>query len=326
MLRSAPIIIFLLLQACIVGAQLDENYVDMQKDKKTAYTFTTIRSIPFVISSRLEESKGEPRSSFFVPNTNILQGAGFSYKWFSFKFSVRTPLTFLQKERFGRSDFWNFNININANRFHGDLQIRRNRGYSDLKQDDYDPNWFAGKDYFHRWDTRAMQISTNSIIFFGTKYSHKAAFQFRGRQKLSAASFLMQGTVRHQRITSDSVLIAPPMADAFGQWGTLKEARSTMVGIMPGIAATVVFGKNWFWSPFLSLGGALQHNRHWTHENRSGRLDFAPILDAKFAFGYNSENFFTGLTGFYEFNFVFMRDLFYMTYYNGISWHIGFRW
>jgi hypothetical protein len=304
--------------------QLDSAYVDELKGLTAVQTFTAVRSVPFIINSRLDNSPGTAESALFVPNTQILQGFGFSWKFITLKFSVRTPLTFLEKSRFGKSEFRNFALNLNGKNFHVDFSIRRNRGFSDLNQEKYDPNWYAGKSYFHRWDTKVFQMSANSILFFSQKYSHNALFNFKGKQLKTAGSFLIQLTGRHQRLLSDSVLIAAPMAEAFGRWGSLKEARTTLIGIMPGYSRAWV-KRNWFFSPYMSAGPALQLNRHFNANGVRGSVALAPVVDGKFSVGYNSVKFFTGVTGFVEYNFDFLDDLFHMTYYNGISWHIGFR-
>lgn len=306
------------------SAQLDTTYIDKMKGVNSVQTYTAVRSIPFLLRSRLDLPSGTPRSAIFVPNAKILQGVGFTWKWLTLKYAFETPLTFLERSRFGGSDFFNLGVNINTHFLHMDLEFRRNAGYSDINQENYDSNWFDGKDYFHRRDTKAFQLSGNTVILFSSKYSYNANFNFKGRQKKSAISFLMQGTLRHQRLFSDTLLIAPQMEEAFGRWGDLLETRTTLVGIMPGFGAALV-KNNWFWSPMISGGPALQIHRNFTYTRENVIPDIGPVLDARFSAGYNGEKFYTGLIGAYEFNFVFLRDLFHMSYYNNISWHIGYR-
>lgn len=245
------------------------------------------RSLDFKVRSL--ESK---RAIRYQPNNSYNVGLGAYVFDVSVELSFAIPLNEKNQSIFGESKARDFQLNTLGRKWGIDLFYQKYSGF----YTDNDLLIPEGSPYFHRSDISTRNVGVTALYVFNDEdFSIQSAFNFAERQKESAGSFLLTGTVNGFKLSADGPVLDSAVQYSYGTGKSFSELYLTTFSIAPGYAYNFI-RRNFFLSGALMLGPA--HN--WIHYEGD---DMKPVYDIKFnlftsfrvGVGYNADRFFAGL-------------------------------
>jgi hypothetical protein len=232
------------------------------------------------------------RTLTFKPNNSY--GAGFGL----YVFEVGAEITFAvptaqdKNEIYGKSEAFDLQMNLLGKNWGADIFYSNYNGFYAA---DSDKPVAPNTPYPQRPDLSTRIYGLNGIYVFNkNKFSLRSAYNFAERQKKSAGSFLLAGTISSYHLKADSSLYGKYYESLFGTDADVSDFRSFTVSVAPGYTYTLVW-KNLFLNGALSVGPAyrdVDYDVTGGHRSSTGVDGF---VDFRLGLGYNGERFFAGL-------------------------------
>jgi Domain of unknown function (DUF4421) len=230
----------------------------------------------------------------YKPNNSIGLGFGVYIFEIGAELTFAVPINAERESLFGKTRATDLQLNLLGKRWGLDLFYQNYKGFY---VDDPNGNIVAGAPYPQRPDLRTNNFGVNGIYFFNKRFSLRSAYNFSERQRKSAGSFSLTGTLNFFEVQGDSALYSKKYEPIFGAGTAFSRMDMNTFSVSPGYSHTLVF-KNLFVNASLSLGPAY----HWIDYEVGGRSLSASSLnsffDVRAGIGYNGKRFFCG------FNFV----------------------
>ena len=239
-----------------------------------------------------------PNKLIYKPNVHNNFGLGFNYKFLSLNFSVYDPSIGKNINTYGRTRQIDLQTHLYVHKFIIDLYGQFYRGYY-LSNTGGSVNNYSDK-VEKRPDINSKDISlVFQYVFNDKRFSYNAAFYQNERQKKSAGSFLLGGGIYHTSVNADSSLTPANISfNNFFQNYHFNATGNTALGFNGGYAYTVVIKKVFFITAIVSGGAginsAFMSNNGGNERNQTFGAAFN--LTERFAAGYNSDNYFAGVT------------------------------
>jgi len=234
----------------------------------------------------------------YKPNDHDVFGIGFNYRFLSINAGVYIPSAGKDIGEYGRTMALDLQPHVYVHRFIIDLYAQFYHGYylSNAGATQYN---YPHDDVEKRPDIATRNISVGiQYVFNDKRFSYNAPFYQNERQKKSAGSFLLGGGVYHTDISGDSALtpVNISYANFFNNYH-FNATHSTGIGLNGGYAYTLVIKKLFFLTEIISAGAGLNNAMLTTESNQLVQKNGAGFnLSAQLAAGYNSDNYFAGVT------------------------------
>jgi hypothetical protein len=219
------------------------------------------------------------------PNPVAALGLAVDYDGLGAAASMRIGEPTADPERFGRTDYSDFQFHYHRDHLAVDLYYQR---YAGLHRAD-DPPCAPACERLP--DLTLRHIGASAFYVFDADWSLKAAFEQAHLQRRSAGSWLLGGALSDVRARNPDPIV-PELARA------IERADFLVATVTGGYGHTFASDGHWFFSPVLLIGFGVA--RGGTHT--AGRVDrtYAPGSRAtlRVAGGYNGPSWTTGLTVF----------------------------
>lgn len=232
------------------------------------------------------------RTLTFKPNNSY--GAGFGLYLFEIgaEITFSVPVKQDKNEIYGKSDAMDLQLNMLGKNWGADIFYSNYNGFYISDPDKPVP---ANSPYPQRPDVSTRNYGLNGIYVFNkNKFSLRSAYNFAERQKKSAGSFLLAGSITSYHLKSDSALYGKNYESIFGQDANVTDLRSFTVGIAPGYTYTAVL-KNFFLNAAISIGPAYRDVDYVANGTKYSSSDVNSFVDFRLGLGYNGKRFFSGL-------------------------------
>lgn len=265
------------------------HYIEDFPDHFAIWPHTKYRDLAF----RLSDKSGNESTVKYSPNNNLKLGAGFYLFDVSFEFAF--PVSFLpfrNESNYGESKATDLQINMLMKSFGLDLYVQKYSGfYKDIKDIDVP----SGEAYPLRPDIDTKNLGGSAFYIWNkNKFSLRSAYNYADRQKKSAGSFILYGTVNSFTVKGDSSIISPSMQEGYGEGSDFTELKSLTVGLAPGYSYNLII-KRFFVNGMVAVGPGY----HWVsvvseNDETGDERVFKAVYTARVAAGYSGKRFFTG--------------------------------
>ncbi len=294
-LSTSPIC---LSQSMEVGANLDTH--------TTNHDTTYIQTFPDLITGRFYFSQKFTNLEFFddiqdsnmyyEPNTTLNLGVGVTVKGFTLNLAYgfdflnpdegkgKTKYLDLQSYTYTRHSVIDF-----YGQFYNGLYLENT---SDIL-----PEW--DEPFYVRSDMRLRLFGLSYLYLFnGDKFTYAAPFVQNEVQKKSAGSFMLGGEVALVYADGDSTLISSLVDDSlFTPLRGINEVSFFDFGPKGGYSYSLIFAKHMFITLSLSVRLGIGPTRY-TYDDGEVQAEWLinPSATFRFGFGYNSPDWYLGLT------------------------------
>ena len=231
--------------------------------------------------------KNNPESlTEYAPNTRTYLGLGVYLFDIGLEFSFGLPESEEQIQEFGETDIFDFQSNIYAKRWGGDLAYQRYKGF-----------FVQNTNGRRRPDLSLFNIHANLFYVFNhKKFSYRAVYNLSEYQKKSAGSFILSTYFSRFLVKGDSAILSPNQRASVE--GDFVRGSFTTLAVMPGYAHTFIW-KNFYANLAVSAGPGHQWISYDPVGDVSASLSsFNLLVNFRSALGYNGERFFGGLSFF----------------------------
>lgn len=271
--------------------RFDSTYIQSYRDKFFVWPVIKQRQLSF----RLQESGAGGKSVEFKPNNAYGLGLGVYLFDLGLEFVFPLPVAEDRTNVYGATRSTDLQLNILSRRWGGDIVYQRYKGFY---LSNPDPPVPTGMPYPQRPDVVSENLGINGVYTFNPrKFSLRSSFTFADRQLKSSGGFLLSGSFNLFEIDGDSAILNPAYSALLGQQRSFTSLDYRTYAVAPGYAHNFIIKKNYFLSLLFALGPAVQDFRYTDDvgvQHANTRVN--SYLDARIAFGYSTDKFFTGLT------------------------------
>jgi Domain of unknown function (DUF4421) len=227
----------------------------------------------------------------FKPNNSVGLGFGLYVFEVGVELTFAVPINAERESLFGKTKATDLQLNLLGKRWGLDLFYQNYKGFY---VDDPSGKIASGAPYPQRPDLRTNNFGVNGIYFFNKRFSLRSAYNFSERQRKSAGSFSLTGTLNFFGVEGDSSLYSKKYEPVFGAGTAFSQIGMNTFSVSPGYSYTLVV-KKFFANASLSVGPAY----HWVDYQVVGRSLSASSLnsffDSRAGMGYNGKRFFCGV-------------------------------
>jgi hypothetical protein len=239
----------------------------------------------------IQQIKNSGNKLSYKPNNSVGLGFGIYVFEIGAEITFAVPVNAERESQFGKTNATDVQLNLLGKNWGLDLFYQNYKGFY-LN----DPNGtiLPGAPYPQRPDLRTNNLGINGIYVFNKQFSLRSAYNFSERQRRSAGSFLLTGTLNFFDVQGDSALYSKKYEPVFGAGTAFSQMDMNTFSVSPGYSYTLVV-KNFFANASLSLGPAY----HWVDYQVGGQSLSASSLNSFFdiraGIGYNGKRFFCGV-------------------------------
>lgn len=299
MLRR-PILLLILTLTSIAGFSQFNQAARERKDSIRAHYLETYPD-DFAIwpmlkykalSFNIENKKEDHPSITYKPNNDFKMGAGFYLFDISFEVSFSVPIAVRDEAIYGTSKATDLQINMLGTSVGIDLYYQK---YTGFYKDKEGVTMLPGEAYPLRPDITTRNVGGSAFyVWNNKKFSIRSSFNYADRQKKSAGSFILYGTINSFRVAGDSSILSASDQQSFGEDSNFSLLRYTTFSLAPGYSYNLVL-KRVFLNGTFALGPA----HHWIYyqsEVEKGHYDilFNSTYTLRLAAGYSGSRFFAG--------------------------------
>jgi hypothetical protein len=235
---------------------------------------------------------GNGKTLTFKPNNSY--GAGFGVYLFEVgaEITFSVPVKEEKNEIYGKSDALDLQLNLLGKNWGADIFYSNYGGFYTTDSDKPVP---PNTPYPQRPDLSTINFGLNGIYAFNkNKFSLRSAYNFAERQKKSAGSFLLAGSISSYHLKADSALYGKYYEPVFGKDADVSDFRSFTISAAPGYTYTLV-AKNVFLNAALSIGPAYRNIEYMAGGTSHSSAGVNGYVDFRAGLGYNGKRFFGGL-------------------------------
>lgn len=244
------------------------------------------------LSFSIEDKNQEQPAVIFNPNNDFKMGAGFYLFEVSFEVSFSVPIAVRDESIYGESKATDLQINIVSKSIGLDLYYQK---YSGFFKDDERVTIPTGEAYPQRPDIITRNIGLSAFyVWNNKKFSIRSSYNYADRQKKSAGSFILYGTINAFSVEGDSAILSTSNQSELGEGSDFARLRYTTFSLAPGYSYNLVLNR-----VFVNGTFALGPAHHWIYyqaETGKGHYDilFNSSYTLRLAAGYSGNRFFTG--------------------------------
>ncbi|MBY0433002.1 MAG: DUF4421 domain-containing protein [Cyclobacteriaceae bacterium] len=292
MKRAVAASIVVLISCPLLAQKIDsvrEQYVERFPDYFFLWPVIKQRSTYIEIQQNINTNN----KITYKPNNSASMGFGI------YIFEVGAEVTFAlpsddQKNfLYGKSGAFDLQANLLGKSWGGDIFYSRYNGF--YLTDPAKPV-AANSPYPQRPDIFTNNIGVNGIYVFNkSKFSLRSAYNFAERQRKSAGSVIMTGSINSYEMKNDSALYGKGYHATFGKDADVRNFESFAVSIAPGYTYTAVAG-SLFLNLSFAVGPSIRQVTTTVADVERSSFGVSGFADYRVAIGYNSERFFTGVS------------------------------
>jgi hypothetical protein len=296
-----------------------------------------IDDFPEIVSTRLnvaqqyfgfnlKSQKQDRKEAIYRPNVQGSYGFELYYRKLGVGLSLGFPTSPREIALYGKTRFWDFQINMYGEKFNYDFNLQWYKGFYQSNPEDFDKNWNVSSGYPQLPDLRTFNIGMNAYYLFNhDKFSYQAAFVQTERQIKSAGSFLLMGSTFHTSIKSDVDLLPSSNPLEKNQGTNFRRGYFNILSVAPGYAYTFVINENFYVSPSLLWGLSLRQQAYVIDGERSFGVGIGQKINFRLAAGYYGKQFFAGFNFIWDNNRMGMENVRLSTSAVNIKLFVGYR-
>lgn len=273
----------------------DTNYVKSYRNKLLIALIGTRKYQHIDINNRDNSSQ-----LTYKPNSPYSFGAGLSYNSLSVDLTLKLPFLTSSYRQKGETDIFRVRLGYNKPRIWFSTMVQIIKGFYLDNIREFDPEWFSHHDsYLLRPDIFNFSWYTAAYYSFNHRnITYQSSLGWEQRQKKSAGTLLLGGSVFVNYLTADSSMLPSMYASDFNHDMALTEQLNLQYGINCGYVHTLCLTQSFYLTlgiyPGIHYQTAHQIIRGEGKKDISG--DFGSVTEARAVIGYNSDKYYGGMT------------------------------
>jgi len=227
-------------------------------------------------------------------------GIGANYSVFGINLSFSPWQSSLSDSKYGKTKSLDFRMNLYGRKIIYDLYLLSHSGFYLSNPKSIIDGWTDTDSYPLRPDMKMFSAGiVAQYIFNNKKFSMRATYLQNERQRKSAGSFIVGGTLFYSKFSGDSSFVPSQIIypDFFGGY-KFDQTLSINIGINGGYSHTFVLKEHYFFSLGLSLGPQINYSIVSSVEENVSNINGVTMgLNGLFrsGLGYNSRKFYVGV-------------------------------
>jgi hypothetical protein len=275
--------------------RLDTNYVKIYKDKVMLALLGKRKYQHLWIVAKNGQDKINYR-----PNNPYSFGAGLSYSWFSLDLAVKFPYLTKNYRKKGDTDIIRMRIAYNRPKIWVNAILQACRGFYIDNIESIEPEWFEqNENYPLRPDILNLSIYTSLYYSFNNKkITYQSSMGWEQRQKKSAGTFLLGGSVYANYLHADSSIVPFALQNQYSEDLHITELFNMNYGINFGYVHTFLFTKYLYLTLSIYPGIHIQSGYQINPLNGKKGIggDLGSVTETHAILGYNTDKYFGGIT------------------------------
>ncbi len=267
-------------------------YIERFPDHFFIWPLSKIRTTQFEI----RQINNAGNNLTFKPNNALGLGFGLYVFEIGAEITFAVPIAAERDALFGKTKATDLQLNLLGKTWGLDVFYQN---YNGFYVDDSKETIGQGLPYPQRPDINTRNLGINGLYSFNRKFSLRSAYNFSERQRRSAGSFILTGTLNFYSLKGDSAIYSKKYYSRFGAVTAFSEFGMNTFSISPGYTYTLVL-RNIFVNASLSIGRAL----HWVDYQVASKNIGSTLLnnfwDLRVGIGYDGKHFFTGANFVYQ--------------------------
>ena len=310
----------ILLNFTLAFSQNDSVPYELLEDKWILSSTLGYNTAPFIIKDDFGLTENTLN---YKANMNPVLGFGFTHRWISLGFSFKLPGYIRDTQKFGETEYFDFDFRLNLWGWHFSGDIHYYDGFR-IVNNSIEQNASNNQSLILK-DLNTFSTSLNGYYFLDSTYNTKAAFGMVGKYNAPTYSFYVKNTLNVHRIKNEQDKLLPPPLNNQGPsiWGA-HNIGAVDGGIVPGFAYVNNIN-GWQFGGMVGAGAVVQA-KYFSFSNQT-RVFFglAPRVDLNFYAGYNKNNWFVMLHTNLDNKSIRFNDFTYRQIYYYIRLTIGIR-
>lgn len=249
--------------------------------------FQQYRNFTNEISQTVNKDSLKLSSTPLIAESRLISGLVFNYDKFQIQFGIGTRP---QDNSNGKpeSKVFNFGFTFGDNRWVAETYFRRFRSF-------YNDNSFNIDSTLRKTSSYIASPNLSTSLFLARasyftnydNFSYKAGYGCNFRQRKSAASWILQGSISNFQLKNDSSLFAVPSQKYYNEYANLNFINSFNLGVGGGAAISLVLFRAWFLNLQGTLGPELQFRKYNLNPGERSMTAISWSGFAKASFGLN---------------------------------------
>lgn len=246
-------------------------------------------------------------SIIFKPNNGVNGGIGITFRNIQLSYYFNLPGTELDKNKYGRSSIFDYQLNITNRFFYISGFHRTYKGFYVSNPKESYSGWDEGTPYPKRSDIDYTTEGIETIVNLNPhRYSLNASLKLTEQQLRSVFSILVFANYSLTSVSADSSLIPNQLQSYFFEGKQLYQSNFSGWTVMPGISYSLAKSK-WFVNPIFFAGlGYMKKELLYINQGFDDYKDYYFRINFRLNLGYNSKAFFAGT--FIEWNEQFLPE------------------
>lgn len=269
---------------------LRSKYIKSYGDKFFLWPVLKQRSLSFELNDPNEVGN----SIRFKPNNAYGLGLGMYLFDLGIELVFAVPLEAEKESNYGTTKAQDIQLNMLSRKWGADIFYQSYKGFYLSNPDSPIPPSGA---YPQRPDIQTENFGLSGVyVFNSNRFSLRSSFTFADRQLKSSGSFLLSSTFNFFRLSADSVILNTHYSTRIGLTSPVTSLNNQTFSVAPGYAYNLIW-KRIFISGLFALGPAV----HFLHYHDLSNVEKSETkvntyVDFRFAVGYSTDRFFTGVT------------------------------
>lgn len=239
----------------------------------------------------------------FAPNLQYDLGLSVSSRWASFIFNTGVKIVNNDIDIKGKTKYQDYQLNLYSRKVTTDMFVQYYSGFYIKNSHAYN-NYVSDKPYAVRADVNSLHLGVSSYYIVNhRRFSYGNSFAFVEQQKKRAGSLLLGLYYSYFDANGSPSLITAPFKSSFDTLSYITSGRTQDFGLNFGYIYTLVFLKNYYVTASLvqGVGGeqiVYRREDNSTYHQLNGG---AGKLHVRFSLGYNTERYFIGTMGMFDY-------------------------
>jgi|GEM_PF-2314196 len=296
------------------------------RDKLTVGSFFSVRSYSLNYTPRVDGILQSDLAESWSPNSRRVVGLSLIPGNIGLRISTSLPTSREDLTRYGQSDQFFLNLNLYGRKLLTETFFRYINGFAVTNRPIQDT--VNGTQVFPRKNIQMYHSEVNFLYFTNPdRYSYRASYYFNDRQLKPGGSISLQGKAYYYGLRTDSTFLNDEIDSTFFNESNINRLNLYSVGFGVGYSYSYIFKEYFYLDGGLSIGPEVQLHefRNTLDQYSSNQLKLQMITDMRLSFGYNHENFYTGIIGTFDFWRMNLPRNLLTTNYFDISVHFGIR-
>jgi hypothetical protein len=273
----------------------DTQYVQIYKNKLLVAFLGTRKFQRMKFFSEKSDDK-----LLYLPNNPYNFGISLNYNWMSLDLTYKVPYLSRMYDKKGKTDLFRLRLGYNKPKLWVSTFMQYCKGWYLKNTESIDIDWFADKEYY---PLRPDIINFSGFLsafysFNNKKITYQSSLGLEQRQKKSAGTFLLGGSLFLNYVHADSCMIPKQVLILYPDDMQFTEQMNVDYGLNFGYVHTFLLPRYFFIT--LEIAPGLHYQSAYNKSVKEGKKDISgdvgSVTESRAVAGFNNDHFYGGVS------------------------------